>query len=109
MAAGPRGGVRERRRSRQCRAIQRRLVFLEELPEAEAAALQAHLGVCRDCGRTERLLHGLLSAIRDMPVPEPEEAFWDRMAEGIMARIRAAPPLWMDQSSGVQDSGVRVM
>jgi bacterioferritin-associated ferredoxin len=102
MTAGPRGGGRERRRSRQCRAIQRRLVFLEELPEAEAAALQAHLGVCRDCGRTERLLRGLLAAIRDMPAPAPEDAYWDRMAEAIMARIRAAPPPWMDQSSAVE-------
>jgi len=102
MTAGPRGGGRERRRSRQCRAIQRRLVFLEELPEAEAAALQAHLDVCRDCGRTERPFRGLLATVRDMPVAEPEDAYWDRKAEAIMARIRAAPPPWMDQCSGVE-------
>ena len=100
MTAGPRGGGRERSRSRHCRAIQRRLVFLEELPEAEATALQAHVCACRDCGRTERLLRGLLGAIRDMPAAE--DAYWDRMAEAIMARIRAAPPPWMDQSSGVE-------
>ena len=102
MTAGPRGGGRERSRSRHCRTIQRRLVFLEELPEAEAAALQAHVWACRDCGRTERLFRGLLAAIRDMPVPGPEDAYWDRMAEAIMARIRAPPPPWMDQSSGVE-------
>ena len=104
MATAARRPSRGRRPTRECRGIQRRLILLgdEELSEAEAAALQAHLGVCRDCGRTERLLRGLLAAIRDMPAPAPEAAYWDRMAEAIMARIRAAPLPWWDQSSGVE-------
>ena len=102
MKTGERGAKQESRRSRECREAQQRLVFIEELSGEQAAAVRAHLGLCPDCGRIERLFRGLLAAIRDMPVPGPEDAYWDRMAEAIMARIRAAPLPWWDQSPGVE-------
>jgi hypothetical protein len=74
--------------------VQQQPVLLDELPEGEAASLQAHHGICGDCWRIERLLRGLLAAIRDVPVPEPDDPYWDRMAETIMARIRSMPPAW---------------
>jgi hypothetical protein len=100
MKTGERGAKQESRRSRECREAQQRLVFIEELSGEEAAAVRAHLGLCPDCGHIERLFRGLLAAIRDMPAAE--DAYWDRMAGAIMARIRAAPLPWWDQSSGVE-------
>ena len=92
MASNPRRAERARRLSPACRRVQRRLVLLEESPGAEAAALQAHLGACGDCGRIDRLFRGFLAALRDVPAPEANDPYWDRLAETIMARIRAAPP-----------------
>jgi len=60
-----------------------------ELLEVEAAALRRHLRRCGRCRRSYRLLEGLLAAIRNEPIPEPDDAFWERMREQIMARIRA--------------------
>jgi hypothetical protein len=78
-----------------CEAAERRWIFLRdgELPEAEAAALRRHLRRCGRCRRVCRLVDGLLAAIRNDPIPEPEDGFWERMRGQIMARIRAeAPP-----------------
>jgi hypothetical protein len=92
MANNPRRAELARPLSPACRKVQQRLVFLEELPGAEAAALQAHLGACGNCGRIERLFRGFLAVLRDVPAPEANDPYWDRLAETIMARIRAAPP-----------------
>ena len=99
MMATPRVAERGRRPARGCRVIQRRLILLgdEELFEAEAAALRAHVCACYDCERIERLLRSLLAAIRDVPMPEPEDAYWGRMAEAIMVRVRASRPAWLDR------------
>jgi hypothetical protein len=77
-----------------CEAAERRWILLrdDELPEAEVAALRRHLGNCTRCRRSIRLVDGLLATIRDEPMPEPDDAFWDRMRERIMARIRAGAP-----------------
>jgi hypothetical protein len=62
------------------------------LPAAEAAVLRAHLRGCARCRRVNRLFDGLLAAIRNDPIPEPEDGFWERMREQIMAQIRAKAP-----------------
>ena len=92
----PDSGARSSKRlAAPCEAVERRWILLrdDELPPAEAAALRRHLRRCSRCRRISRLFDGLLAAIRNEPIPEPDDAFWDRMRRQIMARIRAeAPP-----------------
>lgn len=90
MPNHPRRAELARRLSPACRKVQRRLVFLDELPGAEAAALQAHLGACGDCTRIERLFRGFLASLRNVPTPKPDDPYWARLTETVMARIRSA-------------------
>jgi anti-sigma factor ChrR (cupin superfamily) len=91
MGTTAQGAVGPKRRSRGCRVVRQRLVCIEELPKEEAAAVRAHVELCRECGRTERFFGALVAAIRDAPMPEPRDPSWDRMVEAIMARIRTMP------------------
>jgi hypothetical protein len=70
--------------------VQQQLVFLEELPGADAAVLQTHLDACGDCGRIEHLFRGFLASLRTMPTPVPDDPYWARLAETVMTRIRSA-------------------
>jgi hypothetical protein len=36
-----------------------------------------------------RFLNALISVLRDPPIPEPDDLYWEALAERIMARIRA--------------------
>jgi hypothetical protein len=47
----------------------------------------------------ERLLTGLLPAVRELPIPEPDDPFWDRMSEQIMAKVRDMRPPWLSERS----------
>ena len=78
---------------RSCDIAEWRLILLREneLPEAEAAALGRHLRGCVRCRESHRFLDALLATVRDEPVPEPDDPFWEPMAEEIMVRIRASP------------------
>jgi len=62
-----------------------------ELPNVEAAALRRHLRGCVRCRQSHRLLDALFAVLRDQPIPEPDDPFWEQMAEEIMVRIRASP------------------
>jgi hypothetical protein len=46
-----------------------------------------------------RLVHGILAAVRDLPIPEPDDPFWDRMRAQIMAKVRAMRPPWLNARS----------
>jgi hypothetical protein len=80
MATSVRCVERWRRLSRECRTVQRRLVFFEDLPAAEAADVLTHLDACPDCARIERLVRSLLATLRHTPIPEPDDRYWDRLA-----------------------------
>jgi hypothetical protein len=83
---------RTRRLSPACRKIQQRLVFIEELPASDADAVCAHLNACVACGQIERLFRGCLASLRIVPTPEPDDPYWARLTETVMARIRSAVP-----------------
>jgi predicted anti-sigma-YlaC factor YlaD len=74
-----------------CEAANGRWILLRdgEVPEAEAPILRRHLQECARCRGLYRLLDGLLAAIQNEPIPEPDDAFWERMREQIMVRVRA--------------------
>jgi anti-sigma factor RsiW len=91
------GGRSSKKPPAACEAAERRWILLRdgELPAAEAASLRRHLRRCARCRRINRLVDGLFAAIRNNPIPEPDDAFWDRMLEQIMAKARAkALPPW---------------
>ena len=77
--------------SRSCDIAEWRLILLRdnELPEVEAAALRQHLRGCARCGERVRFLDAPINVLRDPPVPEPDDPYWEALAERIMARIRA--------------------
>jgi anti-sigma factor RsiW len=79
--------------SRSCEIAGWRLILPREneLPKAEAAALRRHLRGCARCRESHRLLDALFAVLRDQPIPEPDDPCWEKMAERIMARIRAIP------------------
>ena len=83
-----------RRLGHACAAAGRRWILLRDgdLQRSEAAALRRHLRECARCRRISRLVDGLLTAIRNDPIPEPDDEFWNRMREQITARITAVSP-----------------
>ncbi|HEX9108666.1 MAG TPA: zf-HC2 domain-containing protein [Longimicrobiales bacterium] len=58
----------------------------EELPRAERAALEAHLGECADCTRTLRELQAVVAEARAVEDVEPAADLW----AGIAARLQPA-------------------
>jgi hypothetical protein len=80
---------------RSCDLAAWRLILRDNvLPKAEAAALRRHLRGCVRCRESGRFFDALFSVLRDPPIPEPDDPYWEALAERIMARIRAiAPPL----------------
>jgi len=77
-----------------CDIAEWRLILLRdnELPKAEAAALRRHLRRCVRCRESHRFLDALLAAVREVRIPDPDDPFWDRMREQIMAKVRAMRP-----------------
>lgn len=77
-----------------CEIAEWRLILLRDnvLPKAEAAALRRHLRGCVRCRESRRFLDALFSVLRDQPIPEPNDPYWEEMAERIMAQIRAIFP-----------------
>ena len=57
-------------------------------PDAEAAVRQ-HVAVCHDCGADLQAVYEMESALRGLPSPERDEAFWLRQRQAISRRIRA--------------------
>ena len=74
-----------------CEAAERAVILRQDngVDPGEALVLGRHLRRCSRCRRISRLFDGLLAAIRNEPIPEPDDAFWERMRRQIMARIRA--------------------
>jgi len=77
--------------SPSCDLAEWRLILLRdnELPKTQATALRRHLRGCVRRRESHRFLDALFSVLRDQPIPEPDDPYWEEMAERIMARIRA--------------------
>lgn len=59
-----------------------------ELPAARRAEVEAHLGTCADCKRTEALLRGAVARLAELPefVPSADTR------RAVLAKVEALPP-----------------
>ncbi len=62
-----------------------------ELPEAEAAAVAAHLATCDACRRRRALLAGIGAAIRELPAERVSATFEDAWLRRLAAGRRPVP------------------
>jgi hypothetical protein len=71
------------------------LVLYHYRESGRAGEIGAHLGTCESCRSSYRALTGVLAAVESAPVPEPDEAFEERVWRRLEPRLAGtARPRW---------------
>ena len=59
----------------------------EELSAGSEKMIRSHLARCRHCKEEVRLLFAVRKAVQLLPVPLPEERFWNDLWQGVLAEL----------------------
>lgn len=51
-------------------------------------AVEKHIASCQDCASLLRRLERTIKLVKDTPMPQPSESYWDEFASGVMERLR---------------------
>lgn len=75
-----------------------------ELAPPHRARMEAHLGTCEACQRTERLLRVTVARMAELPAFTPSPA----TRREVLARLDALPPTWRERLASLLRPGVLV-
>lgn len=65
--------------------------FVDAAERTLASDRRAHLSSCEQCRVQASQLASLMSAVRDVDVPEPSPLFWNRLSDRVRVAIAAEP------------------
>ncbi|RYZ34223.1 MAG: hypothetical protein EOO71_39720 [Myxococcaceae bacterium] len=75
-----------------------------ELPPPRRARMEAHLGTCADCQKTEQLLRVTVARMAELPAFTPSPS----ARREVLARLDALPPTWRERMASLLRPGVLV-
>ncbi|RKG82720.1 anti-sigma factor family protein [Corallococcus terminator] len=75
-----------------------------ELPPPLRTRMEAHLGTCAECQRTEQLLRVTVARMAELPAFIPSSS----SRREVLARLDALPPTWRERMASLLRPGVLV-